>query len=438
MKIKFILPVFVALAGIAFSHAQCPDESWWNRFNDPVLDTLIYMGQNNNLNLAQAMRRLEMSRQQIREAKSGYYPQLSASFGWDRQHTSGYTSSIASKGITTSAFSLGVDMSWEIDLFGRINKKVKEQEGAYKASREEYDWMCVTISAEIASYYMSLRTLQQEVNVTREHILQQEKVLKITEARFEAGLASMLDVAQAKTVYYSTQSSIITLQTQVQTAINSIAVLTGVYPESVRDLLEPAAELPSAEWVMDVTINPEQLRNRPDVREAEFSVEEYAAALGVEKKQWLPSLAVSASVGTQFWHIKDMFKKDSYAYSVAPQLSWTIFDGFMRESSIVSAKEQLMAAVDAYNLALLTAVQEADNALVTYRQALQYEKEIAVVLENAQLAYNLALDRYKQGLDAFINVSNAQISVLEYANELVVARGNVLSALVSLQKSLVL
>ena len=437
MKAKFLFTVALSLASLP-ALAQCPAESWWSNFNDSTLDSLIYLGQNNNLNLAQAMRRIEMARQSIREVKSGYYPQFSASLGWDRSHTSKFVTSKGGEGVTSSAFSLGVNMSWEIDVFGRILEQTKEQRGAYNATREEYDWMCVTISAEIASYYMTLRTLQQEVIVTQQHIEQQEKVLKITEARFEAGLASMLDVAQAKTVYYSTQASIITLQTQIQTTINSIAVLTGSYPQDMQVSLSEPGPQPSAEWTMNLEITPDLLRNRPDVKEAEYTVEEYAAALGVEKKQWLPSLSLTASVGTEAWHIRDMFKKDSYIYSVAPQLSWTIFDGFMRDAQIASAKEQMLEAVDAYNLALLTAVQEVDNALVSYKQAVKYEQEIAVVLQNAQLAYTMALDRYKQGLDAFINVSDALMTVLEYANELVVARGNVLTSLVTLQKSLVL
>lgn len=437
MKAKFLFTVALSLASLP-ALAQCPAESWWSNFNDSTLDSLIYLGQNNNLNLAQAMRRIEMARQSIREVKSGYYPQFSASLGWDRSHTSKFVTSTGIGGATSSAFSLGVSMSWEIDVFGRILEQTKEQRGAYNATREEYDWMCVTISAEIASYYMTLRTLQQEVIVIQQHIEQQEKVLKITEARFEAGLASMLDVAQAKTVYYSTQASIITLQTQIQTTINSIAVLTGSYPQEMQASLSEPGPQPSAEWTMNIEITPDLLRNRPDVKEAEYNVEEYAAALGVEKKQWLPSLSLTASVGTEAWHIGDMFKKDSYTYSVAPQLSWTIFDGFMRDAQIASAKEQMLAAVDAYNLAWLTAVQEVDNALVSYKQAVKYEQEIAVVLQNAQLAYTMALDRYKQGLDAFINVSDALMTVLEYANELVVARGNVLTSLVTLQKSLVL
>lgn len=434
---KFLLYILLA-AGTFTASAQCNNNPWWNNFNDPTLDSLIYLGQNNNLNLAQALRNVEMARQTIRETKSGYYPQFSLGVGWERAKTSSLTSKVRAMGMTESFFSLGVNMSWEVDLFGRITAKVKEAKGAFNASREDYEWMCVTISAEIATYYMQLRTLQHEFVVTEQHIEQQEKVLKITEARYETGLSSKLDVAQAKTVYYSTKATLCNLQTQINTNINAIAILTAVFPQEMQKLLSPIGPMPETSWTGEIEINLDLLRNRPDVKEAEYMVEEYAAALGVEKKQWLPSLSITGSIGTEAWYLKDLFKHDSFTYSIAPQLSWTIFDGLAREASIASAKEQLMSAVDNYNLTYLTAVQEVDNALSEYTQAVKYEQEIAVVLENAQLAYNLALDRYKHGLDAFINVSDALITLLEYANEIVIARGNVLTSLVTLQKSLVL
>lgn len=442
MKFSHILLSFSLLFSIVIlpSRAVAAEstDSWWRNFNDPILDSLIYIGQNNNLDLAQALKRLEVARLSIKQAQSAYYPQLSMAFGWDRERTSARTTRTPGMAMTSSAFSLGVDMSWEIDLFGRITQKVREQKSAYKATREEYDWMCVTIAAEIASEYMSLRTLQQEMEVTLHHISEQERVLKITEARHEAGLASMLDVAQAKTVFYSTKASVASLQTSITTTINSIAVLTATYPAEMQALLSVPMPVPDAQWTLDVDVSPELLRNRPDVLEAEYTVQEMADALGVARKDWLPSLSLTASVGTQAWLIRDLFKSDTFTYSVAPQLSWTIFDGLSREASIASAREQMLAAVDSYNLTLLTAIQEVDSALATYRQALIYENELKTVLENATLAYNLALDRYRQGLDAFINVADAQISALEYANQLVVARGNVLSAIISLQKALTL
>ncbi len=126
----------------------------------------------------------------------------------------------------------------------------------------------------------------------------------------------------------------------------------------------------------------------------------------------------------------------SLAYSVAPTLSWTVFDGFARRAAVASAKEQMLAGIDNYNLTLLTAVQEVENAMTSYTDANAYLEEIKLVEENARKAFELSLDRYKQGLDAFINVAQAQISLLQYSNELVAARANSLTAVITLYKAL--
>lgn len=449
---KFWLPAVAAGIALSFSSSECYAQAlsdsvassvlelpsapgWWKGFNDPLLDSLINLGEQNNLNLRQSLRKIEVSRQAVRQAKGGYYPQLQLDLGYTRARTSGYTTSMATKAMNTGYFQLGIDMSWEIDIFGRVRSKVKEADANLRVSRAEYEAMCISIAAEIATDYMNLRTLQTELAVTQEHIQQQEKVLKITEARHEAGLASQLDVAQAKTVYYSTLSALSSLETQIATTINAIAVLTGRYPEEMVGLLSPMRPQPNGNWVISTSIPIEWVRNRPDVMEMEYEIESYSAALGVARKEYLPSLSLTAGVGTSAWNIGDMFKKDSYTFSIAPVLEWTIFDGFIREAEIAGARQQLYAAIDNYNETLLTAVQEVDNATFTYVRALKYEKEIEETLRYARQAYELALDRYKQGLDAFINVADSQMTVLEYANELVQARGNVLLAVINIAKA---
>ena len=410
-------------------------EGWWKGFNDPLLDSLINMGEKNNYSLRQTLRKIEVARQAVRQTKSGYYPQFNTSFGYTRTRSSGYSTSASSKAMTSGGFQFGVDMSWQVDVFGRVQAQLKEAGANVRMSRAEYEAMYISLASEIASNYISLRTLQTELSVTKEHVAQEEKVLKITEARHEAGLSSKLDVAQAQTVYYSTLSSLSSLETQINTTINAIAVLTGQYPDQIMPLLTPYSPQPNGDWVVSTDIPMEWIENRPDVMEAKYNVESYAAAVGVTEKDWLPTLSLSASAGTSAWNIKDMFKKESYTYTIAPVIEWTVFDGFSRDAKIASAREQMMAAVDSYNETLLTAVQEVDNATHGYVSALKYEKEIELTLKYAQQAYSLAIDRYKQGLDAFINVSDALMTVLQYADELVVARGNVLQAIVDIAKS---
>ncbi|MCH5319863.1 MAG: efflux transporter outer membrane subunit [Paramuribaculum sp.] len=412
------------------------DDDWWKIFGDELLDSLIAEGEANNFNLLQAARRIEMSRQALRKARSPYYPQFSLDAGWSKSRESGSLYKSRTNPTTMSYFSAGIDMSWEIDVFGKIRSNVKEAKANVNASRADYASVSISLCAEIASSYVQLRMLQEELSVNEEHVKSQEQVLNITEARFETGLASMLDVAQAKTVYYSTLATISSLKSQITTTINSIAVLVGEYPENMRARLSVARPQLAPNQPVYVGIPMDLIRRRPDVVEAEYELASYAAALGVAKKDFLPTISLTGSIGTSAHNISDVVKNNSFTYSIAPTLSWTIFSGFARSAEVASAKEQMLAGIDNYNLTLLTAIEEVDNAMATYFEAQVYQKRIEEVLVNAQLAFDLALDRYKQGLDAFINVADAQITLLQYATELVEAKGDALTALISLYKAL--
>lgn len=419
-----------------FSQDFPSDDPWWKIFNDPLLDSLIYEGEQNNYNLKQAARRIEMARNSVTQARSAYYPGLSVSAGWSHERESGKIKPGSGSAVTTGYFSGMVDMNWEVGIFGKIQEQVKESQANVSASRADYASVSVSLAAEIASAYMSLRTLQEEMRVTEEHIKAEETVMDITQTRFEVGLVSMLDVSQAKTVYLTMVASLSSLRTQIETTINSIAILTGTFPQDMRKRLSAYKAPPKPDFVVKVGIPLSLLRRRPDIVEAEYELASYAAALGVAKKDFLPTISISGSIGTQATNFSDLMSKNSFVYSIAPTISWTFFDGYSRKAAEASAREQLMAGIDNYNQTVLTAVQEVDNAMITYTEALKYEHQIEEVVKSARQSYDLALDRYRQGLDDFINVADAQLTLLQYANELVEARGDALTAIINLYKAL--
>ncbi len=419
-----------------FDQTVPTDDAWWHSFGDSMLDSLIAIGVDRNYDIAMAARRIEIARQGVRQAQAAYYPSLTANAGWTRARTSGAVASPEVDAATSSYFGLGVDMNWEIDLFGKITARTRQGKASFKASRAQYAAMMVSVTSKIASAYMRLRTLQGERAVLQEHISSQKRVVEITEARFEAGISSMLDVTQAKTTYLSTEASITTLNTDIATTINTIGVLTGMFPEQIHAMLDTPRELPDYHQIVAVGVPMELLRRRPDVVEAEFNLAADAAALGIAKKDFLPTLSIAGSIGTQAHRAGDLFSDRSFTYSIAPTLSWTVFDGLARKAAVVSAREQMQAGIDNYNLTLLTAVQEVDNAMAQYVNALHYIDLVEQVVEQAQKSFELSIDLYKKGLSSFINVSDAQIARLQYADELVNARGAALSALVGLYQAL--
>lgn len=412
------------------------DDGWWREFDDPVLDTLISLGIDNNFNVAVAAHRMAMARQAIRQAKAGYYPDISISAGWNKSRTSGYTSSLPVPVENIDYFSAGIDMAWEIDLFGRVNARVRAEKSACQASHADYVGVMNSLCAQIATTYLQLRTWQDELEVARTHLESQEKVLKIAEARHEAGLVSKLDVAQAATIYNSTASTIPTMEASISAAINSIALLTGMYAGELPVDLAVVRPLPDYRRIVAVGVPVDLVRRRPDVRAAEYDVAAAAAKAGIARKDFLPMLTLDGSVGVAAHRPGDMFKSRSLTFSIAPKLSWTVFDGMARNAALASAREEMEAAADTYNLTVMTAVQEVENAMVTYAGQLRSIARLEEVVEHAQEQMTLSLDLYKQGLSDFLSVAQAQITLLQYTDSLTAARGSAAASLITLYKAL--
>lgn len=419
-----------------FSPAPPSEDGWWRSFNDPLLDSLIVAGEANNYNLLMAGRRIEIARNTLLMTRSQYFPDIGLSAGWQKARTSGATTAYSRPAETVDYFSLGLSMSWEIDVFGKITTAAKSKKALWNASRAERDGAMVSVAANIAKAYIELRMYQGELAVSREHLASQEKVMKITEARHEAGLASMLDVSQARTVYYSTLAAIPSLENAINSSISGLAVLLGVYPDAIAPRLMPAGPIPDYQQIPAVGIPIELLRRRPDIVEAEWQLASYAAELGVAKKDFLPTLSLNGSLGTSAHRDGDLFANNSLTYSIAPTLSWTVFSGLSRKYAVASAKEQMLAGIDNYNLTVITAVQEVDNAMSAYRFSLQKIDATNIVIQQSAKSLELSVDLYKQGLTAFSNVVDAQMSLLENTLSLVTARAQAATALVALYQSL--
>lgn len=412
------------------------DDQWWKGFNDPLLDSLIYLGETNNFNLSEAARRVEIARLSMKQAQSGYYPTVGVSGGWTKARTSGARAGHDVPATNSSFWGVSADMSWEIDLFGRVRARSKEGRAQWQASRAEYASAMISVVSEIASDYIMLRVYQAELAVTRAHIESQDKIVKIVEAREEAGIGNMLEVSQSRTVYNSTIALLPSLETSIASTINAITLLCGVEPGSLDGLLGAHGELPQYHGEVTAGLPMNLLRRRPDVVAAEYQIENSAAALGIARKDYLPTLSLTGSIGTSAHSAKDMFKNNALDYSIAPTLSWTVFDGLTRKYNVASARETMQANIDAYNLTVMTAYTEVQNAIVSYNNARRYIDDIDNVVKEAanSLKYSVAL--YKDGLSQFYNVVEAETSVLNYDNSLIQARGQALIALVDLYKAI--
>ena len=203
------------------------ENSWWTNFGDSTLDSLISIGRSNSYDIAAAIKRVDAAKALIGMAKAGYYPTINISAGWTKERMSGMTSSTKAPSATSDYFNAGASASWEIDIFGKVRAGVNQKNASYRATRAESEGVMLSVTAEIATTYFNYRVAQAQLAVALDHSASQLKIVKIAEARHETGLASSLDVAQAKTVYYSTLSTISPLRAQIHSLRNSLALLTG-------------------------------------------------------------------------------------------------------------------------------------------------------------------------------------------------------------------
>ena len=419
-----------------YSQPDPVSDKWWQSFRDPILDSLIARAEANNFNVAMALKRIDIARQQLNQTKAGYWPTLNASAGWSISQNAGAVANPVAPSSTTDYFSVGLQMNWEIDVFGRIRAGAKADKAAIDVSRADYDAVIVSLCANVATTYMQLRTYQAQYNVAIEHIASQERILKIAQARFEAGIGDMLEVTQARIVLMSTQATIPALESSIRTSANALAVLTGEYPSALTPLLLKPAPIPSNPGMANPGIPAELLRRRPDVVEAEMQVARYAALVGVAKKDFLPTLSLTGSIATSAHKINNLFGAHSLEYSVAPTLSWTVFDGLARNYRTAEAKLNMEQSIDNYNLTVINAVEEVEDAISRYNAKVRESQILTGLMEESRKSLDLSLDLYKQGLTDFRNVADAQMSYLQNENSFVESKAATLAALVSIYKAL--
>lgn len=393
------------------------DDQWWKNFNDPTLDSLIEVAVKQNYSVLMAADRIAMAKTNLRI-----------------QQSSGHTSNLPQT--ITQYSDAALSMNWEIDVFGSIRNRVKAQKENFAASKEDYNAVMVSLCAQVASAYINLRELQQEMEVVKKNCLSQQAVVKITEKRYETGLVSKLDVAQALSVYYDTKASLPMLEAGIIQYTNALGVLMGLYPWDVREIMETRKPLPEYIETIGIGIPANLLLRRPDIRAAERLVNARAASLGASKSDWWPKVFVKGSVGFASHDLDKLVNHNSLTYEIAPAISWNFFQGTKLAQVTRLAKAQLDESIRQFNQDVLTAVQEVDNAMNSYKNSIKQIVALREVVNQGKQTLELSLDLYKQGLTPFQNVLDAQRSLLSYENELTQARGSSLLSLIQLYQAL--
>lgn len=422
--------------GEYFNQTMPPDDEWWRNFDDPVLDSLIAVASKNNYSVLGAMENIRKARAAWRTAQGKMLPTLDLNLGWQRAKTSGNIAQTMYREAWEGEFSTAVSMQWQADVFGNIYMRSKAQKMLFMATEEEYKAVMITLTANVALTYISLRQSLAEMQVIRENAASQREIMKIVESRYQTGLASKLDVAQSRSVYYSTLAQIPGMQATIESYRNSMAVLLGTYPQELEGWLNEGHNLPEYIEPVSIGVPAMLLRRRPDVRAAEKEVEANAALLGAAKRDWFPQLFLTGSIGFASGEMKNLFRSRSLTWQIAPAIKWNIFSGGERINATREAKAALDQSIASFNGTVLTAMQEAESAMSQYRSSVEQIVSLREAVNQNEETLTLSLELYKQGLTEYQNVLDAQRTLLTYQDYLVQAQGGSLIYLIKLYEAL--
>ena len=422
--------------GEYFSQTLPVDDGWWRNFNDPVLDSLIAVAGSNNYSVLAAMENIRKARAAWRVSQNKLMPQFDLGMGWQRAKTSGNIASTLYNETWEGEFSTAVSMQWQADVFGSIYMRSKAQKKLFMATEEEYNAVMVSLIANVATTYFSLRQSLAQMQVLRWNAESQKEIMNIVVSRYNSGLASKLDVAQARSVYYSTKAQIPAMQATIDNYRYTMAILLGIYPEELEGWLPEEYALPTYTAPIGVGIPAELLRRRPDIRAAEKQVEANAALLGATRRDWFPQLLISGSIGFASGEMKTLFRSRSLTWEIAPTIKWNIFGGNDRVNATREARAALDGSILEFNSKMLTALQEVESAMSQYENSMTQIAALREAVNQNQKTLSLSLELYKQGLTQFQNVLDAQRTLLTYQNYLVQALGGSLIYLVQLYEAL--
>ena len=407
---------------------------WWEMFGDAKLNSLEEQVNISNQNIAAADANFRAARALIRESRADYFPTVttSPSITVSRQSAANTRSNI-SPGRRVTNYTLPFDATWEPDLWGRVRNTVRANTAEAQASAADVQNVRLSVEAELAFDYYQLRSNDAEKRLLDATIAAFQQQLELTRVRLQTGIASDEDVAQAETQLETTQAQATDLGIQRAQLEHAIALLTG-QPASTFSLpAETQAEAPPG---IPVGVPSQLLERRPDIAAAERRVAAANAEIGVTKAAFFPSLVLSGTAGLESTSIASWFTWPARFFSLGPTLSQTLFDKGRRAAATEIARADYDATVATYRQTVLTAFQEVEDNLAALRILQQELDQQNTAVASAQRALQLATDRYKSGIDSYLNVITAQATLLSSQRSAVNLQMQQMTASVELIKAL--
>ena len=437
-----------------------PDPAWWQVFGDPELTSLENRVALSSLSVRQATFRLVESRAQRQVTAAALYPTLNGTGSYNRDKIN---SKVLQTGLqqTLSGLPLAgpqfnalrqqagelqippidlwqdaIDASYEIDLWGSVRRQVEAASAQLEQSADARRSSLISAEAEIARDYVGLRGLQTMLRIQQDNLGTAQQSLTLTRQRYTGGLTTDLDVQNALSQVASTQSQIPNLQQQITEQVNAISLLLGEPPQALASELTTAAPIPPVPPRVPIGVPSELVLRRPDVRQAADQLHAATAQIGVAIAAFYPQITLTGNLNELSIQFRDLFTWQSAGYEFGPSVTLPLFEGGRLRGQLRLNKAQQAEAATNYEQTVLQAWHDVDNALTSYGGEQARRDQLGVAVEASRKALALAEDQYAHGLTSFLNVLDAERTLLSAQQQYASSTTTVSTNLVQLYTAL--
>jgi len=388
---------------------------WWTLYADPTLNELMAELQEENLDVRLAEARFRQAQAALQSARSGFFPTVGTNASVERSGSGGGTAdgieggSRSFGGGSSNSYSLGGTVSWEVDLWGRVRRSVESSRAALDASRADIGAARLSMQSTLAQTYFSLRVTDAEIRLLEQTVQAYERSLRMTENRYNAGVAMQADVAAARTQLENARTQLLALQRERTQLEQAIAVLLGRTPANFA--LQATDDIPRLPTI-PVGVPSELLQRRPDVAAAERRMAEANAQIGVAQAAWFPELTLGAQGGFRSGQWAEWLTAPARYWALGPALALTIFDGGARRAAVEQARASFDVQAITWRQTVLNALQEVEDLLVQLRVMGMEQTTQGRALESARESLRLTQNQYEAGLIDYLSVVQTETTAL--------------------------
>jgi NodT family efflux transporter outer membrane factor (OMF) lipoprotein len=419
-------------------HSEAVDDSdWWTVFNDPALNYLVQTAYHQNLTLREAGLRVLQFRSERAIAVGELFPQSQTlNGGFTRR---GVSSNVANRSATPqrwfSQWDCGCGLAWELDFWGRFRRAVEAADAQLDASVENYDDVLVMLVSDVASEYVRIRTVQEQIAYARKMVDLQRESLAIASAKFKGGEVSKVDVNQGQSDVFTTEALIEQLEIQQRKSGDRLCILLGQPADDLMPMLGQGA-IPTAPLEVAVGIPADLINRRPDIRRAERLAAAECARIGVAQADFYPQVSLNASFGWSSQYLSELFSQPSFRGTVGPAFQWPILNYGRIVNNVRARDARFQQQVANYQQTVLKAGAEVEDGLVTFLRAKLRARDMDGAVRTENEAFLEVLTQYRQGLIDYNRVALIQERLVQRQQSLAESQADCAQGLVQVYRAL--